>query len=149
MKAVDVIGRNCVELKEFQHSAEFKFEKQQKQIDDCVLADEHESTVTNLRQMLESKMDTSFTDFQEQISRLNRKTETRLENSDKALKLLEADTLWKIKDFEKLLEARPTLHYVKSAMADEGRTILVNARVYTDEEIKKMKDSDDNVAKTF
>jgi len=27
MKTVDVIGRSCVELTEFKHSAEFKFEK--------------------------------------------------------------------------------------------------------------------------
>ena len=65
------------------------------------------------------------------------------------MKLLEADTLWKIKDFEKLLESRPTLGYVKSAMIDEGREILIKARVYTDEELAKMKESDNNTGNQF
>ena len=83
------------------------------------------------------------------MSKLSAKTERRLDAFDTALKKVEADTLWKIKDYEKLLEARPTLQYVKSAMSEEGRDIFVRAKVYTDDELKKIKESDQAAGKLF
>ena len=62
---------------------------------------------------------------------------------DKQLKEVEANTYWKIKDYEKLLEARPTMQYVKSAVQDEGRNIFIKSRVYTDECIEKLKSKED------
>lgn len=43
---------------------------------------------------------------------MSKKTDKRLVKFDEELKRVEADTLWKIKDYEKLLEQRPTLKYV-------------------------------------
>lgn len=48
MKALDVIGRTCVELKEFQHSAEMTFERHQERIDSCVLQQEYGVGMHNL-----------------------------------------------------------------------------------------------------
>ena len=45
MKAVDVLGRNLVELKEFQHSSEIQFAKFNKQINNCVLVHEHDTAL--------------------------------------------------------------------------------------------------------
>jgi len=67
----------------------------------------------NLRDIVDSKMNSAFTDFQEQINKLSRKTDKRLVTFDEDLKKLECDTVWKIKDYEKLLEARPTLTFVR------------------------------------
>ena len=67
------------------------------------------------------------------------KTDRRLDKFEQDLKQVEADTYWKIKDYEKLLEARPTLQYVRSAMEEEGRSVLIKSRVYTDEELLKLK----------
>jgi len=94
-------------------------------------------------------MKTAFSEFEQQMSKLTHKTERRLDEFDAALKKVEADTYWKIKDYEKLLEARPTLQYVKSAMAAEGREIFVKARLYTDDEILKLKTSAGAIEKTF
>jgi len=135
MKAIDVIGRTSIELKEFQHSAEFQFERQQERIEANMPIVEYETGISSLREMLDAKMNAAFQEFNDQISRLTKKTDKRLSVFDTKLKEVEANTFWKIKDYEKLLEARPTMQYVKSAITDEFRSILVKARVYTDEEI--------------
>lgn len=62
---------------------------------------------------------------------------------------MEANTFWKIKDYEKLLEARPTMQYVKSAINDEVRQFLIKARVYTDDEIQKIKDAEGALGRQF
>ena len=54
---------------------------------------------------------------------------------------MEADTYWKIRDYEKLLAERPTLNYVRSAMEEEGRNVFGKARVYVDDEVEKIKDN--------
>ena len=54
-------------------------------------------------------MKTQFAEFSEQLSRLTTKTERRLTQFDLDLKKIEADTVWKIQDYLKLLEARPTI----------------------------------------
>lgn len=59
--------------------------------------------------MLDSKMNSTFTEFQGQINKIASKTEKRLDQFDSKLKEVEANTFWKIKDYEKLLEARPTM----------------------------------------
>ena len=81
---------------------------------------EHDSSLQNLRDIMETKMNSAFTDFQDQINKLTRKTDKRLDKFDVDLKKVEADTYWKIKDYEKLLELRPTLNAVHEAMAEEG-----------------------------
>ena len=73
-------------------------------------------------------MNAAFADFQAQITKNMGKTERRLDNFDKALKQVEADTYWKIKDYEKLLEMRPTMNHVRQAMEEEGRNFLVAGR---------------------
>ena len=55
------------------------------------------------------------------------------------MKQVEADTYWKIKDYEKLLELRPTLTFVKSAMVDECHQVFARSRTYTDENVVKLK----------
>ena len=149
MKAVDVFGRSMVELKEFQHSSEITTENMKKQIDLRVPTYEHESALYNLQQKLEAKMNSSFNEFDEKISKLSDKTERRLDSFDAALKKVEADTYWKIKDYEKLLEMRPTMQYVKSTIAEECRETLIKARIYTDDEIEKLKNSAAAIEKTF
>lgn len=73
------------------------------------------------------------------MSNLTKKTERRLDQTETELKRVEADTYWKIKDYENLLAARPTLQYVRSAMEEEGRNVFIRARVYVDEELEKLK----------
>ena len=73
------------------------------------------------------------------MNTLSDRTLRRLDAFDSKLKQVEADTLWKIKEYEKLLDLRPTMQYVKSAIADEARNAITEARVYTDEEISKIK----------
>ena len=94
-------------------------------------------------------MNAAFADFQSQITKNMGKTERRLDNFDKALKQVEADTYWKIKDYEKLLEMRPTMNHVRSAIEDEGRNFLVAGRQYTDDEITKLKNSAMAIEKMF
>ena len=48
MKAIDIIGKINVELKEFQHSAEFTFEKQKDEISQRVLRSEYEAGMSSL-----------------------------------------------------------------------------------------------------
>ena len=139
MKAVDVVGRTCVELKEFQHSSEIQFDHVNSKLNDCVYKTEHEISLMNLRDIVDSKMNSAFTDFQEQINKLSRKTDKRLVTFDEDLKKLECDTVWKIKDYEKLLEARPTLTFVRQAITEESREILMKSKVYTDDEISTLR----------
>lgn len=73
------------------------------------------------------------------MSNLTKKTERRLDQTETELKRVEADTYWKIKDYENLLAARPTLQYVRSAMEEEGRNVFIRARVYVDDELEKLK----------
>ena len=73
------------------------------------------------------------------MNALSDRTLKRLDAFDNKLKQVEADTLWKITEYEKLLDLRPTMQYVKSAIADEARNAITEARVYTDEEISKIK----------
>ena len=75
------------------------------------------------------------------MSLLSERTLKRLDGFDSKLKKVEADTYWKISEYEKLLEARPTMQYVKSAIAEEARNALVESRVYTDQEIAKINKS--------
>ena len=56
MKAIDIIGKINVELKEFQHSAEFTFEKQKDEITSRVMRSEFESGLNSLKEYLEKKM---------------------------------------------------------------------------------------------
>ena len=94
-------------------------------------------------------MNSSFSEFDEKISKLTDKTDRILDAFDAALKKVEADTYWKIKDYEKLLEMRPTMQYVKSTIAEECRETLIKARIYTDDEIEKLKNSAAAIEKTF
>ena len=102
-----------------------------------------------MREMLDSKMQAKFSELDEKMSRLSNKTEKRLDVFDKNLKQVEADTYWKIKDYEKLLEQRPTTTFVKKMCADEGRGFMIKCRDYTDEEIKKLNESAGAIANTF
>ena len=74
---------------------------------------EHDSALQNMGDRLESKMNSAFQEFETMINNMMQKTEKRIDKFDEQLKKVEADTYWKIKDYGKLLEARPTLHYVK------------------------------------
>ena len=76
--------------------------------------------------------------MRKEISTLSDRTLKRLDGFESKLKKVEADTYWKISEYEKLLEARPTLQYVKSAIAEEARNALVESRIYTDQEIAKI-----------
>ena len=67
------------------------------------------------------------------------RTFKRLDTFHNKLKQVEADTLWKITEYEKLLDLRPTMQYVKSAMQEEAKNAIMEARIYTDEEISKIK----------
>lgn len=94
-------------------------------------------------------MNAHINELTEQISRLTKKTEKRLDGFEVKLKEVEANTFWKIKDYEKLLEARPTMQYVKSAVQDECRQTLLKGRAYTDEEIQLLKDGEGALVKQF
>ena len=94
-------------------------------------------------------MNAHINELTEQISRLTKKTEKRLDGFEVKLKEVEANTFWKIKDYEKLLEARPTMQYVKSAVQDECRQALLKSRAYTDEEIQLLKDGEGALVKQF
>lgn len=48
-------------------------------------------------------MQAKFDEMDEKMSRLTSKTDKRLDVFDKNLKAVEANTYWKIKDYEKLL----------------------------------------------
>jgi len=72
--------------------------------------------MATLKEQLDTKMNAHINELTEQISRLTKKTEKRLDGFEVKLKEVEANTFWKIKDYEKLLEARPTMQYVKSAV---------------------------------
>ena len=48
MKAIDIIGKINVELKEFQHSAEFTFEKHKDDISQRVIRNEYEAGLSSL-----------------------------------------------------------------------------------------------------
>ena len=65
MKAVDVVGRSCVSLKEFQHSAEIQFDNLTKQINQCVPQHVHDASLQNLRDIMETKMNSAVNEFQE------------------------------------------------------------------------------------
>ena len=88
--------------------------------------------MNSLREMLEDRMDTQLNGMRKEISTLSDRTLRRLDGFESKLKKVEADTYWKISEYEKLLEARPTLQYVKSAIAEEARNALVESRIYTD-----------------
>ena len=94
--------------------------------------------MNSLREMLEDRMDTQLNGMRKEISLLSDRTLKRLDGFESKLKKVEADTYWKISEYEKLLEARPTLQYVKSAIAEEARNALVESRIYTDQEIAKI-----------
>ena len=97
-----------------------------------MLQTEYDSGMNSLREMLEDRMDTQLNGMRKEISTLSDRTLKRLDGFESKLKKVEADTYWKISEYEKLLEARPTLQYVKSAIAEEARNALVESRVYTD-----------------
>ena len=78
------------------------------------------------------------------MNKLSIKTDKRLDDFEFKLAKVEADTKWKIIEYEKLLEARPTLQYVKSAMDEVARNALTEARVYTDGELAKIKPGNEN-----
>ena len=149
LKSMDLVGRSCVELNEFKHSAEIQFQRHMDKIETNVPQNVYEAGLSNLKDTLEAKMNAAFADFQAQITKNMGKTERRLDNFDKALKQVEADTYWKIKDYEKLLEMRPTMNHVRQAMEEEGRNFLVAGRQYTDDEINKLKNSAMAIEKMF
>ena len=97
-----------------------------------MLQTEYDSGMNSLREMLEDRMDTQLNGMRKEISTLSDRTLKRLDGFESKLKKVEADTYWKISEYEKLLEARPTLQYVKSAIAEEARNALVESRIYTD-----------------
>lgn len=49
----------------------------------------------------------------DKIKKLTEKTTNREDSIEKMIKEVESSTYWKVKDIEKLLEARPTIDAVK------------------------------------
>ena len=113
MKAIDIIGKINIELKEFQHSAEITFEKQKDEINSRVMRSEFEAGLNSLKEYLEKKMVSDNEEQQSQIKALSKRTEKRLDQFELNMKKLEKETVWKIKDYENLLAERPTMHFVK------------------------------------
>ena len=52
-------------------------------------------------------MDSNLALMQKEFNTLNNRTNVRLEKFDSKLRQVEADTVWKITEYEKLLEMRP------------------------------------------
>ena len=73
------------------------------------------------------------------IDKLNKKTDRRLESIEAQQLKIEKETKWKIIEYEKLLQARPTMPHMKSLVEEGSRNAQMEARVYTDAEIAKIK----------
>ena len=103
MKATDVIGMSCVELKDFQHKAEKKFNKHDGLIAANTTQVQHQEDISNLKAMLEQKMEQDRAELEAKITKLDISTTETSDALSAALKVAESDNYWKIKDIEKLL----------------------------------------------
>lgn len=74
---------------------------------------QHEQALNALQEEFQTKLNTVYSDLNEKIKKLTTKTTERDDGLDKMIKELESNTYWKVKDIEKLLEARPTADAVK------------------------------------
>lgn len=70
---------------------------------------------------------------------MSKNTEKQIAKFELQIKKLEADTIWKIKDYETLLEQRPTMILVKQQIHEAGLETIESAANYTNEEINKLK----------
>lgn len=56
-----------------------QFQRHQERIDSSLPRNEFESGIQSLKEMLDSKMNSAFTEFQGQINKISSKTEKRLD----------------------------------------------------------------------
>ena len=138
LKIVELIGKGCVESKEFQHATETQFARLEDMIKKNVLKVDFESQMDQLKDELTNTIRHSIDDFQAQINRINKKTEKAIDTLSSELKDVETNTYWKIKDYEKLLEQRPTLTFIEDYCSDLDNKMLKAAQNYTNEEIEKL-----------
>ena len=61
----------------------------------------------------------------DKIKKLTEKSTNREDSIEKMIKEVEASTYWKVKDIEKLLEARPTSDAVKEMAKKESNKALL------------------------
>ena len=98
--------------------------------------------MNQLKQELTNTINHSIEDFQKQINKINTKTQNGLDSLSQKLKDVETNTYWKIKDYEKLLEQRPTLTFIEDFCKDLDDKILKSSVKYTNEEIEKLLNKD-------
>jgi hypothetical protein len=76
------------------------------------------------------------------IHKISKRTDESCSDLEKKLNELELNTLWKIKDYEKLLEQRPTQIFVEEELQKAVHSVKSQANRYTDIEIEKYKNSE-------
>ena len=149
MKAVDLIGKSNIELKTFQYQTESQLQRHSEKLEADITKAEHAKALRGLQETIEEKMNAQYHILDDRIKKLGTKTTERDDALEKMIKELESNTFWKVKDIEKLLEARPTIEVVKEVCQKECLNTLVNARQYTDDEIQKMKNGEAALVKQF
>ena len=100
LKAVELIGRCCIEGKEFQHSTENTIQRMQEEINKRLLKSDFDAHMQNFQKELHNKLDFRLADFEKEIQKFGKRSEDRLDEFRKKLEDLELNTLWKIKEYE-------------------------------------------------
>ena len=69
MKAIDIIGLQNVELKEFQHKAELQLEKHSEGIDKKMDCKDYDKDIRELQEMFEKKLERGLAELEIKVNR--------------------------------------------------------------------------------
>ena len=104
LKIVEVQGKVCVDAKEFQHVTEGQLIRMEKDVNNRMLRSEYEKLQLQFKNQIHEKVDTRLNAMEKLIHKISKRTDESCQDLEKKLNDLELNTLWKIKDYEKLLE---------------------------------------------
>ena len=144
VKTYELVGKTCLDSKEFQREAEGNFSRLQSDLNQHVRKSDHEMAQKELSEVLNAKMDSRFGQFQQEIDRIQKRCETRIDEYDQLLKDLEMKTLDKISDYHELLGQRPTSEFVQEKLDGLVDLCAQKAEQRIQEEVYKLEQSEDS-----
>lgn len=114
-----MIGKYLVDLKEYSHSNEVQIKRIDKDIADRVTKVEFKASLKGKSKKLKNRVRDEINSIKNQLKKQEVKEDDHYSELTKKVSELEQSTLWKINDYEKLLQTRVNESYMKDFVKGE------------------------------
>lgn len=114
-----MIGKYLVDLKEYSHSNEVQIKRIDKDITDRVTKVEFKASLKGKTKKLKNRVRDEINSIKNQLKKQEVKEDDHYSELTKKVSELEQSTLWKINDYEKLLQTRVNESYMKDFVKGE------------------------------